>query len=131
MLFKTTKLLLLATITVSYIGCASVQNVRNDNRENVNKLAYGISKQKVLEIMGNETANTFMAGKISNPYRTEMYKYDGKIIEILFYFTDIKKADNAITDDELTPIVIIDGKVDGWGWMYWNSLVKKYEFRVR
>ncbi len=43
----------------------------------------------------------------------------------------MKKADGAITDDELTPIVILDGKLDGWGWSYWNNLVQKYEVRLR
>lgn len=55
---------------------------------------------------------------ITNPYRTEMYKINDDIFEVFLYYTDLKKNDGAITDDELTPIIIKNGKVDGWGWSY-------------
>ena len=60
-----------------------------------------------------------------------MYRTDDSVFELLLYYTDIKKADGAITDDELTPIVLKDGRVDGWGWSYWNNVIQKYEIRVR
>jgi len=41
---------------------------------------------------------------------------------LLFYYTDLKAADNAITDDELTPVVLMDNKVVGWGW----TLLRRY-----
>ena len=27
--------------------------------------------------------------------------------------------------------IILDEKLDGWGWSYWNNLIQKYELRVR
>jgi len=68
---------------------------------------------------------------INNPYRTETLKgIDGQIYEVLFYYTDIKKADEAITDDELTPILIKDGKLVGWGWSFLNQNVTKYHYKL-
>ena len=80
--------------------------------------------------MGTETVSA-EGSVITNPYRTELYRSGTHTFELVLYYTDIKKADGAITDDELTPIVLVDGIVDGWGWSYWDAVVKKYEIRVR
>ncbi len=82
--------------------------------------------------MGTKTIRADDTGTvITNPYRNEMYRSSGHVFELLLYYTDIQKADGAITDDELTPLIVKDGKLDGWGWSYWNDIVKKYEIRVR
>jgi hypothetical protein len=44
-----------------------------------------------------------------------MYKSQRHTFELLLYYTNKKLADGAITDDELTPLVVMDGKLDGWG----------------
>jgi hypothetical protein len=117
-------------ITILLFGCASPSGIRSDNRLNIMKLSPGMDRSEVTSIMGTNSFST-IAGKITNPYRSEMYREQGRVIEVLMYYTDIKAADDAITDDELTPIVIVDGKLDGWGWSYWQSMVQKYEIRVR
>jgi len=81
--------------------------------------------------MGTETIKSEEGDKITNPYRTEMHRNGKDVFEVLLYYTDVKKTDGAITDDELTPIVLLNGQVDGWGWSYWENLVQKYELRVR
>jgi hypothetical protein len=68
---------------------------------------------------------------INNPYRTEMYPTAAHRFEILFYYTDVKSSDDAITDDELTPLVMKDGVLDGWGWSYVKDVSAKYEIRIR
>ena len=68
---------------------------------------------------------------VNNPNRTEMHNAETVRIEIIYYYTDIKKADGAITDDELTPLVLKDGVLDGWGWSYLNDTAAKYEIRLR
>lgn len=69
--------------------------------------------------------------EITNPWRVEMYEAGGSIWEILFYYTDVKRSDGAITDDELTPLVLKDGELDGWGWSYLTDVAAKYEIRLR
>lgn len=128
-MFRNILILVLTSILLS--GCVSLSQIRADNREKLLNLSAGSSKQEVLEIMGTETRRAKDGTVVTNPHRTEMYRAKGSVFELLLYYTDVQKADGAITDDELTPIVIKDGKVDGWGWSYWNEVVQKYEIRVR
>lgn len=107
-------------------GCVTTATVRADNRMRLNALSPGMSRDTVLAVMG-ESADR----EITNPYRTESYEAQGRRFTVLYYYTDLKKRDDAITDDELTPLVLVDGRLDGWGWGYWNSLVQKYELRIR
>ena len=89
-----------------------------------------MSKNDVLKTMGTRTKYTIEL-RVTNPWRTETLKgKDGKFHEELFYYTDIKKRDGAITDDELTPIVLKDGKVIGWGWGFLNDNVTKYQYQI-
>lgn len=122
-------------------GCASLgyvtlDDVRNKNRENLSQLVIGMEKSEVLQVMDTETitATEFIGNpypwtiknyKISNPYKVEVLKTkkDGQIYEVLFYYTDIKKNDGAITDDELIPLIIKDGKLQGWGWVFFNEIL--------
>jgi hypothetical protein len=81
--------------------------------------------------MGTETVNVGFGRRITNPYRVETMKgKDDQLYEILFYYTDIKKRDDAITDDELTPIVLKDGKVVGYGWSFLNDNVARYKYQI-
>lgn len=112
-------------------GCASLSDIRAQNRQKLLQLSIGASKADVLRIMGTETVKADEGSVITNPYRSELYRSGAHTFELILYYTDIKKADGAITDDELTPIILMDGKVDGWGWSYWDAVVKKYEIRVR
>ena len=123
--------LILAVMALFLTGCMSSSAIRAQNRENLMNLSPGLSKQNVLKVMGTETIMNDMGDTITNPYRTEMYRVNDNVFELLLYYTDIKRQDGAITDDELTPIVIKDGRLDGWGWSYWDDLVQKYEIRVR
>ena len=94
-----------------------------------------MTNEEVLQVMGTATVQTWSGiyrdVKVTNPWRVEAYKADGKTFNVLFYYTDRKAADGAITDDELTPIVLVDGKVQGWGWSYWESTATRYDIRIR
>lgn len=122
------KYILFGVVLFSFVGCAST--IMSDNRHNLMKLSAGISKEEVYTIMGKET-KIFLGGSVDNPYRTEMYRSQGHRFELLFYVSQPMHADGMWTDDELMPIVIMDGKLDGWGWSYWNDVISKYELRIK
>ena len=124
------KYLIFIFLTAFVSGCVGLSQIRADNRQKLNGLSVGLTKQEILNIMGTKTVQA-QGSVITNPYRTEMHQTNGLVFEVLFYYTDIQKQDGAITDDELTPLIIKDGKLDGWGWSYWNNLINKYEIRVR
>ncbi len=102
-------------ISLLLVGCASLDAIRTQNRQRLLSLSPGMSKQEVLSIMGTKTikARADDGSIINNPYRTEMYRSQGHTFELLLYYTDKKRIDYAITDDELTPLIIMDGKLDG------------------
>lgn len=113
-------------------SCASLDVIRSNNRQNLIKLSPGLSKSEVLTLMGTKKVTSDDGTVITNPYRNETAKTDnGQMCEILFYYTDIKREDGAITDDELTPLVFMDGKLTGWGWSYLGDNIKKYQISVR
>ena len=136
--------LLLLVMMVS--GCIEGQRgmsvVTAPNRANLLKLSIGMSKQKVINIMGTEEMIAFYAPPgtglihrktiiITNPYRSEIFQGKDKTLEVIYYVTDVKRDDGAITDDELTPLVFDNGTLIGWGWSFLVESVKKYEIRIR
>jgi hypothetical protein len=91
---------------------------REMTRGKINKLEMGMSRQEVTKLLGK-------------PYRTETLQGADKVLLVYLYWTDIKSADGAITDDELTPLVFDNNKLIGWGWSFLEDNKNKYEIRVR
>lgn len=119
-------------------GCARLDIIKLDamrskNRENLSNLSIGMTKVQLTDIMGTQKVVSLVGGiSASNPYRTEIVRDDnGQIYEIIFYYTDVKKRDGAISDDELTPVVIMDEKVIGWGWRFLGDEITKYRIDIR
>ena len=53
---------------------------------------------------------------IRSPYRTASLEIDGVRHEALFYYTGGTGPEGGITDQQLTPVLIVGGKLIGWGW---------------
>jgi hypothetical protein len=100
-----------------------------------------MSKEEAIKVMGTKAFSTYSQGNvlgipsyltITNPYRSEVLRgKDDKTFEVIYYVTDVKNDDNAITDDELTPLIFDNGKLTGWGWSFLEDNVKRYEIRMR
>jgi len=102
-------------ITFLFQGCYGA--IASTNNSNLLKLEIGDSKSKVLEIMGD-------------PHRNEKYQIDNTTYDVWFYRTS-HTPDDKETDDEFTPIVIIDGKVAGWGRNFYDNTIKiKQDIRI-
>jgi hypothetical protein len=99
-------------------GCAfETSQIRLQNRQRVADLGIGMTREEVLNHMGTETFSS--NPEINNPWKTSTVDdYSDDFNEILFYYTDTKHDDNAITDDELTPIVLENNILVGWGWTF-------------
>ena len=106
------------------------------NQANLLKVDIGISKTKVLEAMGGVqkvqtyTSTSFMTKKesiiINNPFNRE-FKTDssGNTIEILWYYTNVNKADGDITKEQQTPIILEKNAVVGMGWEFYEDYAKR------
>ena len=99
------------------------KQVRTMNKERLNELEIGMSKDEVLIIMGTKRFSIESSPfTIENPFRIEVQSSDKNIYRILYYYTDLVKADGFITDDELTPVILKNNKLVGWGRDVWDRL---------
>ena len=111
-------------------GCSTLlmdplEQLREANKRNLQRVSVGNTRLEVERIMGTERAGgglpevafgrvQYLAAK--NPMREDAVRgRDGAEYQVLFYYTDVHAKDDKITDDELTPIVLRDGKVVGIG----------------
>ncbi len=132
-MFKSKKNLLIFILIQSLlVSCGpTLEMIQSTNRSNLNKISLGMTKSEVLNIMGTKTISSFEGSIINSPYRSETTTHNGINYEIHFFYTDTKKSDNSITDDELTPVVYLNGKVVGYGWSYLKENIKKYQLDIR
>lgn len=107
----------LLILTFLLPGCAGYGAIAEQNNSNLLKLEIGDLKSSVIEIMGN-------------PHKNEKYQIENHNYDVWFYRT-AWTPDERETDDEFTPIVIIDGKVAGWGRNYYDNTIKiKQEIKI-
>jgi hypothetical protein len=55
------------------------------------------------------------------PHRSESYFLEGKVWEIFYYAKSGVSTTDSIVWRDLSPVVIADGAVVGWGWDYWEE----------
>ncbi|MGI9038297.1 MAG: DUF3192 domain-containing protein [Gemmatimonadota bacterium] len=137
-----------------WAACASATSFRETNRQHLAELQVGMTRETVLDLMGvgqerqrigSETQGPLGTGTdtlgvmsvripvganapiLYNPHRSEIYSGDGSSWEVLYYYTDVARDDGMVTDDELTPLVLRDDVLEGWGWTYWAAQVRRYD----
>lgn len=81
---------------------------------NINRLQLGMTKDEVVAVMGTKTHYGKQPHRqptvTPHPYKREVAVQNGKHYEILYYYTKHIRGDAA-----LTPVILIEGKVIGWG----------------
>ena len=97
-------------------------------------------KEAVMGQMGEgsatDTYTNLESVTATNPYKSAMYTVHGRNYEVLYYYTDlvrkkrlnihlpgIEKA-SPILDEELTPVVLQNHRVVGWGRAFLKTLLK-------
>ncbi len=73
-------------------------------------LTVGIAKDSAIIAMEGEA-----------PKRIDPYLYNGQYIEAMLFPRKGKTDSAATADRNMTPVVVINGKLAGWGWDYWDS----------
>ena len=133
--------LLSVVATAALVACATGTALA-DNRKNLEKLAIGMTSDEVDAVMGSETysqenrSTETTGSKLRRRQADPESLPDGSppdgraLLHRLLYYTDMKSRDGLITDDELTPVILKDGLVDGWSWAHWEGLVEKYRIGV-
>lgn len=101
----------------SWSDDGGIARARSDNRQRLQRVEVGMSKADLVDVMGEDAVWAGdETGWIDNPFRTESFPDEtGRRVEVMFYYTHRVERDGVVSDDELTPVVLRDGKVEGWG----------------
>ncbi len=93
-------------------GCSiNPWHIAKTNVENSKQLRVGMTKAEVLAIMGE-------------PVKNETFNRP----DTWFYYFNMNWFDGFITEDECFPVVFKDGKLAGWGHIYYTRMrVEKRE----
>ena len=96
----------------------------------VRELTLGISKDSVLKIIGEGAP---AGDSLPNVYKRVQYFVDSKFFDIFLFDPQNRKVwkEPNVLDKELTPIVVVQDKLEGTGWGYADELATKYKFQIR
>ena len=106
-------------------ACASGAALQQQNRTRLGALQVGMGRVGVLQHMGYATARSDFR-VVKNPYHVDRYTVPHHRIEVLWYLTGTKQEGDGIAPDEVTPVVLVDGRLAGWGWPFWRELVQTH-----
>jgi hypothetical protein len=88
----------------------------------VNALKTGITRDSVLSVTAQGTQG---ADSLPGIYKRAHYLINGKTLEVLYFDSKDRKAGkDTVPNAQLTPLVILDGKLVGKGWSVWDSAAK-------
>jgi hypothetical protein len=90
-----------------------------------------MAKDSVIAVLAD--GQPAKADTIQNVYNHTRYLMDAKEIDIYMFDPKNRKlwTEPDVTNDELTPVVVIDGKLDGWGWDHMEEVTSKFRIQVR
>jgi len=123
--------LIFCSNSISADVVSTPNKVRTMNKERLTKLELGMNETEVFMIMGTKTISIFIKDQsdtIENPYKTEVYGTEKDVYKIFYYYTDFMKGDGLITDDELTPIILKNNELMGWGRAVWDKIGSAEKF---
>lgn len=73
------------------------------------QLSVGISRDSALKVIG-----------VEKPARVDPFLVNGHYFEVLYYAKP--GAQDSVPDRKMSPIVVVDGKLVGWGWKSLDSV---------
>ena len=93
------------------IGSLAIMGCTKDDPR-LGNLNEGISKDSALAVLGDQT-----------PESPATYLVKGQMIEAMMVRREGAEGPlDSLSRADYNPVVIIDGKLAGWGWKYWDSL---------
>lgn len=96
----------------------------------VRDLDRGIGRDSVLTLLGKGGP---AGDSLANIYRHTAYLIQGKMFDV--YFFDAKGRKHPETKDvppkELVPVVLVDGRVEGWGWPHMDRVTSQFGIQAR
>ena len=97
---------------------------------NIKQLTPGIARDSVLKILA--LGSTATGDSTANIYREERYLSSGQMITVLLYTnTGLKEGTDTIPEAELTPVVLRNDTLTGWGWQHHDSVANANKIVIK
>lgn len=118
-------LFLSSTLVVAAAACSS--EAPQDPR--ISQLTVGMRRDSALMVLTDTSKG---GDSLANIYRREMYLFNARPLEILFYSPDgAKEGTTTVAESTLTPVVLNESRVTGWGWSHFDSVARVNDIRIR
>jgi hypothetical protein len=89
----------------------------------------GMAQDSIYAFMGTGPLTaTFAAdsARLDHGFRRSIYIVDGKTIHVIYYREQPGNVAENLYQDTETPIVVVNKKVEGWGWKAYKKAMKEY-----
>lgn len=89
----------------------------------------GMAQDSIYPIMGTGPLTaTFAAdsARLDHGFRRSIYLVNGKNIQVVYYREQPGNVAEPLYQDTETPVVVVDKKVEGWGWKAYKKAMKSY-----
>lgn len=121
----------LAAVLASACGSAYQGRYRAavaKNQRDLQRLELGMPVGEVRSLMGEGEVIRYRRIYFVDPWRSESFALvDGTEVLILYYVTQPTRKYYSAEDHELTPIVLENDHVVGWGWPYLRRSLDRYQ----
>lgn len=108
-------------LILTALGAAIVSTGCEDKR--VKDLHEGMTRDSAVSKLSTDVKAGGGPDSTPNVYTSSRYLIAGKNYEVLFYTpNNEKKGKDSVAWAKLTPIVLVDNRVVGKGWQYWDSV---------
>ena len=108
-------------LLVAGLSFAAVTAACEDKR--VKEIHTGMTRDSVMSAISHDLPKGSAPDSLPNVYLREPYLIGGKNIEVLYFTShDEKVGKDTVPFSKLTPIVIVDNRVIGRGWKFWDSM---------
>jgi hypothetical protein len=103
---------------LAFAGLFAVAALAACGDARVRDLKLGMNRDSVMATLGSAPPDTD-----AYIFDRGQYIIDGKQIEVFYYDPKSRMAYvDSVNAEELTPVVLLAGKVTGWGWEHWDSV---------
>ena len=108
-------------LLVAGLSFAAVTAACEDKR--VKEIHTGMTRDSVMSAISHDLPKGSAPDSLPNVYLREPYLIGGKNIEVLYFTShDEKVGKDTVPFSKLTPIVMVDNRVIGRGWEFWDSM---------
>lgn len=108
-------------LLVAGLSFAAVTAACEDKR--VKEIHTGMTRDSVMSAISHDLPKGSAPDSLPNVYLREPYLIAGKNIEVLYFTSNNEKVGkDTVPFSKLTPIVMVDNRVIGRGWEFWDSM---------